>query len=91
MGRPGQYELIVLGAVLIVPFHRGSDRITPLWPPWGGGVGLTVKDGALTSARDTCTLSTSNSRPVAEAGPDQTVELGPMDPEDIRALLRETR
>ena len=37
---------------------------------------LEVDDGTNTSAPDTMLVSTTNSRPVANAGPDQTVQLG---------------
>ena len=37
---------------------------------------LVVRDGALESAPDTVQISTLNSRPVANAGPDQTVAVG---------------
>jgi hypothetical protein len=37
---------------------------------------LVVNDGALDSAPDTVTVSVSNSAPVANAGPDQTVPVG---------------
>lgn len=39
-------------------------------------VQLIVNDGALASAADTVTITTQNSRPVANAGPDQTVAVG---------------
>lgn len=39
-------------------------------------VQLIVRDGNLASAPDTVTISTRNSAPVANAGPDQTVALG---------------
>ncbi len=39
-------------------------------------VALIVNDGAVDSAPDTVTISTENSRPVADAGPDQTRAVG---------------
>jgi hypothetical protein len=39
-------------------------------------VQLLVNDGAVNSAADTVTISTVNSRPVADAGPDQSVQVG---------------
>ena len=39
-------------------------------------VQLIVNDGALDSAPDTVSITTENSRPVANAGPDQTVLVG---------------
>ena len=39
-------------------------------------VSLTVSDGSLTSTADTVTVSTVNSAPVANAGPDQTATVG---------------
>jgi hypothetical protein len=37
---------------------------------------LTVHDGTVTSAPDTVVLTTLNSSPVANAGPDQSVHVG---------------
>ncbi|HEX6162132.1 MAG TPA: PKD domain-containing protein, partial [Vicinamibacterales bacterium] len=39
-------------------------------------VGLIVNDGQAASAQDTVTITTSNSAPVANAGPDQTTTVG---------------
>ncbi len=39
-------------------------------------VRLIVSDGVVDSASDTVIVSTANSRPVADAGPDQTVFVG---------------
>jgi RHS repeat-associated protein len=39
-------------------------------------VQIIVNDGTVNSAPDTITISTLNSRPVADAGPDQTVTVG---------------
>ncbi len=37
---------------------------------------LIVNDGKVSSAPDTVTISTENSKPVANAGPDQVAEIG---------------
>lgn len=48
-------------------------------------VSLTVSDGVLSSAPDTVTVSTSNSRPTANAGPDLSAQVGTLARFDGRA------
>ena len=59
------------GALLVNP-----TSVTPTFSIDAAGsyvVQLVVNDGKVNSAPDTVTISTSNSKPVANAGPDQTV------------------
>lgn len=52
-----------------------NARFTPD-VPGRYGIELVVDDGTVSSASDTMTISTVNSRPVADAGPDQAVRVG---------------
>ena len=57
----------------------GADTATPSFTidaPGSFVVGLTVEDGQAASANDAAVVSTPNTAPVANAGPDQTVTLG---------------
>jgi len=58
---------------------NGSNSVNPGFTadlPGDYVVQLIVNDGTLASAPDTVTISTANSRPVADAGPPQTVAAG---------------
>jgi RHS repeat-associated protein len=55
------------------------DSVNPSFTARASGsyvFGLMVSDGELTNTRDTCTITTSNSRPVADAGLSQTAMVG---------------
>jgi Big-like domain-containing protein/Calx-beta domain-containing protein/K319-like protein/uncharacterized protein DUF6055 len=58
---------------------QNPDTVKPTFTPDVRGdylIQLEVDDGTATSAPDTMLLSTLNSQPVANAGPDQTVHVG---------------
>lgn len=56
-----------------------ATSVTPSFTPTTSGLyiaQLIVKDGVLDSTPDTVVLSTDNTRPVADAGPDQSIHAG---------------
>jgi RHS repeat-associated protein len=57
----------------------GANTVAPTFTvdkPGSYVASLVVNDGKLNSAPDTVTITTENSRPVANAGPDQTAPVG---------------
>ena len=58
---------------------ENANTVTPWFTidvPGGYVVQLVVNDGIVSSAPDTVTVSTENSAPVANAGPDRTAQVG---------------
>lgn len=76
--------LTYLWSIVSKPADSGSDLsatdiVNPTFVPDKDGdyvIQLIVNDGTADSAPDTVTISTFNSKPVAHAGPDQSVPLG---------------
>jgi len=66
VGRPSGSQATLSDPTLVLPTFV-ADR------PGIYAVQLTVNDGKVNSAPDTVTITTINSRPVANAGPDQSV------------------
>jgi RHS repeat-associated protein len=69
VSRPAGSSAVLSDPTAVKPFFV-IDR------PGNYELRLTVNDGLVDSAPDNVTISTQNSRPIAYAGPDQTITLG---------------